>query len=63
MDVNELLKLIREDVALFRRVDTLHEEASVAAVLVDRFESLDEWLSKGGFLPADWSAKRARRED
>lgn len=21
----------------------------------EQFEALDEWLSKGGFLPADWA--------
>jgi hypothetical protein len=25
---------------------------------VDRFEALDQWLSRGGFLPADGAAGR-----
>ncbi len=26
--------------------------------LADLIESLDDWLSRGGFLPADWAKKR-----
>lgn len=25
-----------------------------ASELIDRFEGLDDWLSRRGFLPADW---------
>lgn len=27
----------------------------LAAEMHDAFKALDEWISKGGFLPADWS--------
>jgi len=26
--------------------------------LIEHFEALDEWLSRGGFLPADWNKGR-----
>lgn len=29
-----------------------------ASVALDWFEALDEWLSKGGFLPAGWAKVR-----
>lgn len=28
---------------------------SVAVDLAEHFDALDEWLSRGGFLPAAWS--------
>lgn len=29
--------------------------ALAALALADAFRALDEWLTKGGFLPADWA--------
>ena len=26
--------------------------------LAERVEALDDWVSKGGFLPTDWNARR-----
>jgi hypothetical protein len=31
----------------------------VVADMIERIEALDEWLGKGGFLPAEWRAKSA----
>lgn len=50
MDVNEALRIVRES---FAQGDD--ETARFA------FQDLDEWLSKGGFLPADWNKGRATR--
>lgn len=39
--------------------DALAEQAAAAALYVAEYaEALDEWLSKGGFLPADWQVNR-----
>lgn len=39
-------------------LDTLLRQEEVrlpiAIAVVERFKILDEWLSKGGFLPEDW---------
>lgn len=73
MDPDETLRLIRdavrdakyrEDAACAndpshhaRRARTFdHEDPLIE--LVKHFDALDEWLSKGGFLPADWSKNR-----
>ena len=55
MDPNEALRRIREIVE-----KTYDKEMSSASVeemfndLVDHFEALDDWLTKGGFLPNAW---------
>jgi hypothetical protein len=35
------------------RLDALRDVATAA-------EALDDWISDGGFLPTDWSAKQVR---
>lgn len=59
MDPNAALAEIRELLAQDRRqldAGGLHRDD--AATLMERLEALDEWLSKGGFLPADWGQHR-----
>lgn len=52
MDPNETLRLLRE----WTR-NALNDEypSLVALEGAEHFEALDEWLSKGGFFPDDWS--------
>lgn len=50
MDPNEALRLLRKYAS-----DTGGEFG-------EQFEALDEWLSKGGFLPAAWCHPRPRAE-
>lgn len=52
MDPNKTLKDLREIVSLYNEGDADHWEIERAVELV---EALDEWLSKGGFLPEAWS--------
>lgn len=47
MDPNATLRRLRELCAL----DNCH---LFAVEIADLFEALDEWISKGGFLPEDW---------
>lgn len=54
MDPNEVLADLRA------RCDAVEasfsEEVHLAArPLVDSFRALDEWISRGGFLPKDWT--------
>lgn len=50
MDPNATLAQLREGInALDKRVDRY-----VLDRAVEMFQALDEWLSKGGFLPDDW---------
>lgn len=66
MDPNEALKNLREVMPRLRAWEE-NEEWSVAPsdltqhdedlrTAVDAFEALDGWLSKDGFLPADWES-------
>lgn len=50
MDPNATLAEIRE---LIETENTL-KDGQYTDDIIERFEALDEWLSKGGFLPADW---------
>lgn len=49
MDPNALLTRLRAEVTSHRE----HGDGDASA-LVDAFEALDEWLSRGGFPPASW---------
>lgn len=54
MDPNETLKQLRE---LLGRDNTPRSVTAKLCTLADAeelFQALDEWLSKGGFLPEEW---------
>lgn len=62
MDPDEALKKAREAAkGVIEGLSYEHRgQPSVedyAGVLAEAFEALDEWLSKGGFLPDDWRRK------
>ena len=52
MDPNATLEHIRDLAGVLRMYNG--NPASKADELVDAINDLDEWLSKGGFLPDDW---------
>ena len=54
MDPNETLRKIRE---LCKKI--LEQEHTFQDVwdLAEHTEAMDSWISKGGFLPKEWSAK------
>ena len=52
MDPNELLRRLREIAVDYYAGDK--SAHATAQEMVYEFESLDEWLTNGGFLPADW---------
>lgn len=62
MDVNETLAKLRSAVALADSAPVMGDPITAAAMLAtaagemtEAFTALDEWLSKGGFLPSDWA--------
>lgn len=63
MDINETLRLIRATITQMQledgpvSADTRPEFVQHARDLAEYFEAIDEWLSKGGFLPGDWRQK------
>ena len=69
MDPNEALRQLRAlaakvitSVDAYEGLDEADEEeleemALAGESLASQFQALDEWLSKGGFLPADWRGK------
>lgn len=55
VDPNEALKNAREAIHQFNNCNEhVLTRAREAEKLVDAFEALDGWLSKGGFLPKAW---------
>lgn len=57
MDPNVVLTNIRrllEAVEFQVQPDTGLVDLDDACELIDAFRDLDGWLSRGGFLPADW---------
>ena len=60
MDPDATLALIREalaETAMAADGDSNDDEIAAAHKLRDGVEALDEWLSKGGFLPAAWASE------
>lgn len=59
MDPNATLNALRALLAKFRQQDidgTVYDWHDLARV-AELAEGLDEWISKGGFLPDDWSQR------
>ena len=54
MDPNEALKNARALAAAILKDGETWDSATRAEELANAFEALDEWLSKGGFLPEAW---------
>lgn len=68
MDVNATLAKLREIIKFADMAPVMNDPVAAAAILAtaagefeEQFKALDEWLSKGGFLPTDWVAPRIER--
>lgn len=65
MDPNETLRLLRELLAEFwaayEEDDGFQDVDDIAADIANHFESLDEWLKKGGCLPKEWTIDQTGR--
>jgi hypothetical protein len=67
MDPNELLKELKDLVAGIKKrecesIATPEEMIELYVELAEKFEALDVWLTKGGFIPSQWRAvKDAKR--
>lgn len=55
MDPNAALAEIRRLILEIQNAEQEDARLKAEAELIDYFEDLDAWLSKGGFLPTDWS--------
>ena len=59
MDPNEALLSIRRSVAAYLRMEVdnnteIGDQDWDIDNIVENFQALDGWLTKGGFLPNDW---------
>ena len=57
MDPNEALRRLRALVATIRGSMNHYDHRQVDD-LIETFDALDDWLTKGGFLPATWMVRR-----
>jgi len=53
MDPNETLKVLREMVARVFADDNADDNATE---LAETFDNLDNWITRGGFLPEGWQS-------
>lgn len=58
MDPTALLNDIRDTITRMSEVTTREDWEEAAKELATQFKWLDDWLSKGGFLPSDWEWDR-----
>jgi hypothetical protein len=56
VDPDEALKKVREALKYYRAMKAERNDEP-GDDIADAFEALDQWLSKGGFLPDDWRRK------
>lgn len=54
MDPNETLQKIRNAYHDYITTNDAETANNAAEIIANGFSDLDEWLSKGGFLPRDW---------
>ncbi len=59
MDPNATLKMLRDLATDILMGGSDHEDA--AEQIAEAFESLDQWISRNGFLPDDWVASDSGR--
>jgi hypothetical protein len=55
MDPNTTLEEARRFVAEARAATEEGAKVQAMAQAIERFEALDNWLYRGGFLPAEWT--------
>lgn len=69
MDPNETLALLRNTIGALKDFSDLCDEEEytdtgelweLAESIMELAESLDTWVSSGGFLPNDWSPKPSK---
>jgi hypothetical protein len=58
MDPNEALRRIRAAIADLQSAESSSAVSVAADELAEHTQALDEWMSRGGFLPTAWAAGR-----
>jgi hypothetical protein len=60
--LKELRTLTKQTIHLSENpeVGVEHDLVGLSMELAERFEALDTWIRRGGFLPADWNQRAPR---
>lgn len=63
MDPNAILREIQAAMTIMRinAEGNFSDFCEAAWTLHDSVQALDEWLSDGGYLPADWQGRHSER--
>lgn len=59
MDPNTTLATLRELCANQLSGKDGADPSTIGGEIAEAFEALDEWITKGGFLPSDWQSSRS----
>jgi hypothetical protein len=62
MDPDAALRNLRSARDRFDEFDDPFDAHDPAVDMADHFSGLDDWMSKGGFPPAEWADARSRLE-
>lgn len=54
MDPDETLKRLREALKVMDTTRSMNELMTASVVVLETMTALDEWITKGGYLPKDW---------
>lgn len=63
MDPNECLAELRDYIQSEKTLSENGDAWEYVDEIIDRFEALDDWLSKGGFLPSAWRSMNRQFAD
>lgn len=58
MDPNATLATLRELCTELLSGKDGADPSTIGGEIAEAFENLDEWITKGGFLPSDWQGTR-----
>ncbi len=60
MDPNATLDAIRDLINEYAQLETddRRDDGATLNELIAHFDNLDQWLTKGGFLPGAWSHRK-----
>lgn len=60
MDPNEALKVAKQSMSVACMTNDEEVKESAVTEMMDAFQSLDDWLTAGGFLPTKWNGDKQR---
>lgn len=57
MDPNAALNKLRVSLDAYWKAEADSDEDAIVLDIIEAAEALDEWMSRGGFAPTDWTTE------